>query len=211
MTVNCHDQQLVLDPYCGVHWVEQNTLIVSDLHLGKSAHFRKYGLPLPGAVGDNNMWNLSILLDRYRPQRVLFLGDLFHSEHNHEWEQFLDLLGNYQQCQWLLVKGNHDVLDTHLYESGVLQVVNTLQDGPFYFAHDPEELDKEQGYGMAGHIHPCVRLMGKANQSLRLKCFWFNDDFALLPAFGTFTGSHRIKPKRTDRVYVITDTSVRKV
>ncbi len=54
----------------------------------------------------------------------------------------------------------------------------------------------------AGHIHPVVRLQGRFG-GLRAPCFWFQPDCATLPAFGSFTGGHRIVPARGDRVFVV--------
>jgi uncharacterized protein len=205
------DQNLWLDPLCAMYWEEKDMLIVSDLHLGKSGHFRRHGTPLPGIVGDNNLWNLSMLIDRYSPKSVLFLGDLFHSEYNEEWAQFLDLKANYEDLNWILVKGNHDILDVDIYSLSNLDVVDELFVEPFYFVHEPEDLAGKPGYGLAGHIHPCVRLSGKAKQSMRLKCFWFGKTQGLMPAFGDFTGSHRIQPKKGDDVFVIAGKTVKRV
>jgi hypothetical protein len=40
---------------------------------------------------------------------------------------------------------------------------------------------------------------------LRLPCFWFGREQALLPAFGTGTGLHIIDPGGTDRIWACTD------
>lgn len=204
-------QHLWLDPLCAMYWEETNILIISDLHLGKSGHFRRHGTPLPRKVGDNNLWNLSMLIDRYSPRTVLLLGDLFHSEYNDEWKQFLDVQANYAELKWILVKGNHDILDDNLYSLSNLEVVNDLYIEPFSFVHEPQDLEGKPGYGWAGHIHPCVTLSGKAKQSLRLKCFWFGRTQGLMPAFGDFTGNHKIRPKKGDEVFVIAGNAVRKV
>ena len=49
----------------------------------------------------------------------------------------------------------------------------------------------EAGYGyvLAGHLHPGVRLHGPGRQSVRLPCFAFGRNAALLPAFSEFTGT----------------------
>gem|GEM_PF-4957861 len=46
---------------------------------------------------------------------------------------------------------------------------------------------------MAGHLHPCVNLGGRAFDSLRLPCFHFKPHVGMLPAFGSFTGMHPIR------------------
>lgn len=60
-------------------------------------------------------------------------------------------------------------------------------------------------YQLCGHVHPCIRLSGKAKQSLRLPCFYFTQHLGLLPAFGGFTGMHAIKPVSGDVVVGIAE------
>ena len=36
---------------------------------------------------------------------------------------------------------------------------------------------------------------------LRLPCFWFGAHVGVLPAFGTFTGMHPIKPAKGERIF----------
>ena len=71
------------------------------------------------------------------------------------------------------------------------------------FAHAPAPPDA--GYVLAGHLHPGVVL---GRERLRLPCFWFARDHAVLPAFGEFTGSAVVRPARSDGVYVIADDRV---
>ena len=64
---------------------------------------------------------------------------------------------------------------------------------------------------MAGHIHPAIRLKGKGKQSIQLPCFVFREHNAILPAFGSFTGTATIQAKPGDQVYAIADKQVIKV
>jgi metallophosphoesterase superfamily enzyme len=64
------------------------------------------------------------------------------------------------------------------------------------------------GYALAGHIHPAVRLTERGGQSLRLPCFWFGARVGVLPAFGAFTGSARVRPRAGDQVFVVADGEV---
>jgi len=58
---------------------------------------------------------------------------------------------------------------------------------------------------VAGHLHPCVRLYGAANDSLRLPCFWQRNGLLTLPAFGEFTGGAPIAREAGDRVLAVAD------
>ena len=78
--------------------------------------------------------------------------------------------------------------------------------GPFCLAHHPEA--DLRGYVLAGHIHPAVRLTGRANDSVRLPCFWFGQYVGVLPAFGEFTGTYTVQPAIADRVFVVAEEQV---
>lgn len=197
----------LLLPQRAVWWEASATLIVSDVHIGKSGHFRKNGVPLPGDTNNENLWNLSGLLLDYKPKRLLILGDLFHSHYNREWDAFTDMLANFEGIETVLVKGNHDILpEERIAEAGV-QCVDELIEAGFHFTHEPLE-EGARGYNLCGHIHPAVKLRGNGRQYLRLPCFWFAENAGVLPAFGAFTGTHPIKPLKKDKVFVIADNSV---
>jgi metallophosphoesterase superfamily enzyme len=98
-----------------------------------------------------------------------------------------------------LIRGNHDILDPSNFREADLRVENELKIGPFLLSHDREETAL---YNLHGHIHPCVKLRGKGRQSIKSPCYFFSDCFGILPSFGDFTGSHALKPKKSDRVYI---------
>lgn len=60
---------------------------------------------------------------------------------------------------------------------------------------------------IAGHEHPCIGLHGRGD-SLRLPCFHFGADVAVLPAFGAFTGMHAVRRTPGDRVWAVVDDRV---
>ncbi len=196
------DNHFHLHPLKVMYWKEEESLIIADLHIGKSAHFRKNGIPLHANVNKNNFWNLSLVLDEFKPTNVIFLGDLFHSDLNQEWSDFVDFMANYPDVNLMLVKGNHDIIDESHFQELNMAVVDELEKGPFLFTHEPMEDWKGDLYNLSGHIHPAVRMSGKANQGMTLPCFYFSKNAGLLPSFGDFTGRYRIKPKKSDVVFV---------
>lgn len=201
-------EELHLHPYRAVYWPAHQALLLADLHLGKAAHFQKAGLAVPSQVADKNWERLYHLLDLYHPQSVVFLGDLFHSSYNLEWEVLGHFVHNFYRIGFHLVRGNHDILQHDHYAEHGIKVHETLTWGPFLFTHEPVDRPTDELYNVAGHIHPAVRLHGKANQSLRLPCFYFGAVQAILPAFGAFTGTAVIRPQRTDKVFLIVNDAI---
>lgn len=203
-------QQLLLTKERTLYWEEEKCLILSDLHLGKSGHFRKSGIPIPSASNTGDMHRFISQIQYFRPERVVIVGDLFHSSANREADFFLKWRRDIPATQIELVMGNHDVMDDNWYaDADIILHRDQLQIGRFSFLHgdkDPEE--NNAGFLICGHIHPAVRISGAGRQSLRLPCFHFTERKGILPAFGNFTGNYAIRPTEKDHVFVVTDEEV---
>jgi len=197
-----------LHPYRAIFWQQEEALLLADLHLGKVQHFRREGFPLPQDVTNTNWDKLIALLLDYRPKRVYFLGDLFHSDWNAEWEEFCDLMERFPKVAFSLVLGNHDRLSDKAYSRSRMDIQDEPhQVGDLLLSHHPLEAH-DAAYNLAGHIHPAVRLSGGGRQRLKLPCFYFGEQTGILPAFGVFTGTKVLTPTSDDQVFVITDSAV---
>lgn len=201
-------EALVLSPEKSIFWSKKSLLIVSDIHLGKAGHFRKSGVAVPANIHFGDLKRLSSLIDRFQPKQIAFLGDLFHSDYNIDWDYFCDWLKNYPDIHFILVKGNHDILYKIDYLNAGLELTEELKLEPFSFSH--EKIESEL-YNLSGHVHPSVQLRGMARQGLRLPCFYFSKQHALMPAFGTFTGFVSVTPSRSDQVFVIAENQIIRV
>lgn len=207
--ITFQDVDLRLLPEGAIFVPERNTLLLADLHLGKAAHFRRNGIPLPPQADEANWFILSRLLDRYPAAEVLFLGDLFHSTYNTDWDNMSELTGHYPAHRFTLIKGNHDILDDSEYAEAGLNVVHEPFDfGPFLLTHHPMETVPEGWYNLAGHLHPGIVLKGKGRQRIRVSCFYFDRQNGILPAFGQFKGRFFLSPDKEARVFAITGDAV---
>ena len=211
VTYALHGQNLGLLADKAALWHDTDTLLVADLHLGKATHFRKAGIAIPHAVEQDNLDRLSQLLLQHPIQRILILGDLFHSRHNGAWLAFKDFLALFHDRSFVLVMGNHDILAPEAYAVDNLSCCSELTEGPFLFTHEPLEKLPEGLYNVYGHIHPAVRLRGAGLQSLKLPCFHFHEKGAVLPAFGGFTGTAIVTPAEGDVIYGLTEDKVIRV
>jgi DNA ligase-associated metallophosphoesterase len=211
-TIQISGQTWILHPGKAVYWEETSTLILTDMHLGKSGHFRKSGIAAPGTVNSRNLERLSRLLKEFNPDRVLILGDLFHSSANRDWLEFEEWIEGAPKTRWQLITGNHDTLHSSFYEAADMITDHELVEKPFHFIHDAtdeSELDNEHLIRVSGHIHPGISLKGKGRQALRLPCFLFSEsNNIILPAFGEFTGLQRVRPEETDRVFAVVESQV---
>jgi uncharacterized protein len=191
-----------------LYWHDQNALIIADVHLGKSAHFRKNGMALPHYYAKEDIANLSHLLTNTTASKIFFLGDLFHSQWNEEWNPFAELIKNNNK-QYFLIEGNHDIIDKSHYEKIGIQILTEFSFQNIYLTHEP--ISKFQCLNICGHIHPGILLQKPGHKALRLPCFYLKNDTLMLPAIGATTGLHVMNEKTADEVWIVTGKEVLKL
>jgi uncharacterized protein len=204
---NWNGQKLVLSPQRVLYWEAENTLIVSDLHLGKTGHFRKHGLAVPTAVTQEDLHRLWQSLQFFQPTTLLIVGDFVHSHANQELEQFARWRADSPGLKITLVKGNHDILPPAWYAQHHIAMVSHFFKSNLFFVHDAADAnalmpDANTGI-VSGHLHPAVAINAIARQRLRLPCFYFSGRHCILPAFSLFSGTAVVKPKPTDHIFAI--------
>jgi len=209
MEIDIQGEKLTLLAQKAIFWEKHDMLIVSDLHIGKATHFRKNAIPVHNETEKENIQQLVQLLIAYPSSHVVFLGDLFHSRYNASWELLCDALKQFAHIKFTLVQGNHDFLDAKHYQRAGISLVKELIEPPFMLTHEPQ--DSDQYYVISGHIHPGVKLRDGIRKPMTLACFLFEENQAVLPAFGNLTGKYVIKPKVTDEVYVIVKDKIIKM
>ena len=199
----------------------RRTVLVADPHFGKAVSFRRLGVPVPRGTTTENLGRLDALVADSGATRVVFLGDFLHSRRSHA-AGTLDAIGRWRDAnpalELTLVRGNHDDRAGDPPASLRIEVVDEpLPLGPFALCHYPKPVPGH--YVLAGHWHPCISVRGRAFERLRLPCFWFGDDsgarpegaVGVLPAFGAFTGMHRIEPRAGDRIFPVAGDVVRAI
>lgn len=210
------NQNFKLLPEKALYWENNKILIIADAHFGKITHFRSEGFAVSPQAIEENLRRLKGLLNKYEIDRIIFIGDVFHSDYNKEWDLLSNLLGELKfQLQVDLVPGNHDILNTDIYENAGINLHQEIYHlPPVFLSHYPlrKEVLKEGQLNIAGHIHPGVRLQGSGKQHVKLPCFYLKKDMQLiLPSFGSFTGIYMISPSEKDRVFVILDNQIREI
>ncbi|MFK7814046.1 MAG: ligase-associated DNA damage response endonuclease PdeM [Maribacter sp.] len=204
-SIQIKNQTFILHPLCVAFWKEKSMLLISDVHLGKVSHFRKFGAAVPQKAVQKNFELMTEAFECFSPKTICFLGDLFHSSLNKEWELFEQWVSKIDS-EIILVEGNHDIISPLKYEKIGVQVVPEIQSDGFLLTHHPEE--RPGFFNFSGHIHPAVRLRGAGRQTLRLPCFFKSEHQMIVPAFGEFTGSHTLKPSEKNEVYAVTKEAV---
>lgn len=205
------EQHLWLSGQRAIFWEEEQALIVSDLHFGKTGHFRKAGIPVPQNVYKEDLQRLVSLIRHFNPTQLIVVGDFFHSHANTELEWFKRWRQDLGSLRIVLVRGNHDILKNSWYQEAEIEVVEPeLLIGPFLFTHD-YCADHPQAYTFCGHLHPGIAIHGLGKQSLRFPCFYFSEKHCILPAFSRFTGVALISPRQHESVFAVVENSLIKI
>lgn len=198
-------ETLELHPLGAAYWRERNLLLISDLHLGKITHFRKHGAAVPHKAIMRNIERLDQVTTHFNPKIICFLGDLFHSHINPEWDLFEAWIQSRGE-QFVLIRGNHDIISPEKYIKLNMQCLERWDIAPFVLTHEPELV--EDGFNIAGHIHPAIAMAGPGKQRLRLPCFFQKHNQFILPSFGAFTGTFTVTPQPGDTAYVMAEGQI---
>ncbi|MFW2587973.1 ligase-associated DNA damage response endonuclease PdeM [Sagittula sp. SSi028] len=171
-------------PSGGLYWPDMRLLVVSDLHLGKSARLSAVGgAQLPPYEVRATLERLDQDLEATGAAQVLCLGDSFDAVGLDRCLPEQDLLW-LQRLQagrrWTWITGNHDpgpldLKGAHLAELAL---------APLVFRHIAA--DHPQGE-VSGHYHPKLRLPLKG-MSVTRPCFLYDRNRLILPAYGAYTG-----------------------
>ena len=191
-------------------WKRKETLLIADTHWGKAATMRSAGIPIPGGTTTADLARMTELVRRTGARRIVFLGDVIHARSGRA-AATLGAVARWRaehlHLELVLVRGNHDKgAGDPPAQLGMRCVDAPELEPPFVFQHFPAP--SSQGYALAGHTHPAVRITGRAGQRAKLACFHFTPSCGTLPAFGSLTGCAIINPAPADRVYGIADDEV---
>lgn len=205
------DVPLRLDPRGAVARLDGDTVFVADLHLGKSSLFRRRGLAVPEGDDGRDLDRLGAVVDGHGATRLVVLGDLVHAADGltaDVVDRFATWRARRPELEIVLVRGNHDRGAGAPPPEWNLAAV----EGPWSIEgvtcrHEPPEPTGDGLSGapvLAGHLHPVVRVReGGRGAGLRPRCFWWRAPVLVVPAFGSFTGGHPVRPAPGDRVFAV--------
>ena len=196
-------ERLTLHAQRAIYWASARTLLVSDLHLGKGAVFRRAGIAVPSGDTEDDIARLDALIAELAPARLTVLGDLVHGaatersawvERVRAWRQ------RHADLAIELIAGNHD-RHFDVASLGIEVRPGQVAAPPFVLAHHPEK--HVDGYTLSGHVHPGVTVRDGWRRH-RLPAFVFDRDVGMLPAFGTLTGLHDVERAVGRRIVAVT-------
>jgi len=178
--------EIVLDASGAAYIDSLRILAVSDLHLEKGSRAATRGNPLPPLDSHDTLVRLKGVIERYKPLRVLCLGDSFHDLGAGERMAQGDRDALAALCasaaEWIWIGGNHDP-EVPGFCGGSL--FPELRLGGIVFRHEPVR-DAEEAQ-IAGHYHPKTSVSA-GSYRFSGRCFSVSEQMIVMPAFGAYTG-----------------------
>ena len=209
--IHLFNQRLRLLDDKALYLPDIETLLVSDVHLGKAESFQSFGIPVSSQMNEENLDRLRQIIQQTKAKKLFILGDLFHSKQSLVpevligWDTFLKEIA----ADVCLIVGNHDRrLVSELPPLNMDCQVEAIRVGPFLLSHEPA-VRHEAELNICGHIHPVVGLRSRTD-SLRLPCFFVEKDQRrlTLPSFGEFTGGYEVELVNNTCAYVVCEGDV---
>ena len=207
------DADIVLLPGRAAFLPKTSTVVCSDIHLGKAATFRHAGMAIPEGSAQHDLQRLTGIVQTCGARRLLITGDLFHARSGctqqvlDEFSAFCEQIRQSHDTRIVLVLGNHEQSlgkKFRPHEIGINRCEEEIIEPPFRFVHDHQSHFDAQpdSFTIAGHVHPTVTIKGTSGDRLTCRCFVTTGTTLTLPAFGSFTGGHKISPSDGTRVWL---------
>lgn len=167
--------------------LDDNVLVVADMHLGYEAALELEGLSIPRVQTRKIEQYLLRTIDAVQPSKVVVAGDLKHNFSRNltqEWQDIARFVGALKgRVSLEVVKGNHDnYLGVILSKFGI-PFRREVQHSGVRIVHGHEGVLTDAPTVM-GHIHPSIRLKDSVGASLKDPCFLFDPtrNVLVLPA-----------------------------
>ena len=164
-------------------------LLICDVHLGKAEYFQQNGIPLTNNSDENNFTRIESIVRKYSPEKLIILGDLFHSKYSisKTLQKRVEDLPEQLKTNVELVLGNHDV-GCNIKN---IKIFDIRKNKNIIFSHEPLYLADNKILNICGHYHPKLYLKNNGDK-LSLRCFAMDTkkNNLYLPAFGDLTGGY---------------------
>ncbi len=177
------DTLLEMLPSRALFLPETKDLLICDIHLGKAEYFQQNGIPLTNNSDKNNFARIKKIVKKYSPERLIILGDLFHSKYSIDktLQKKVEDLPEILKTDVQLIRGNHD-LGCDIKNIKVFDIRRTKN---ITFSHEPVNLENNKTLNICGHYHPKIYLK-KNGDKLSFRCFAMDisKNVLYIPAFG---------------------------
>ena len=147
---------------------ETKELLICDIHLGKAEYFQQNGIPLTNNSDKNNFSRIKKIVKNYSPEKLIVLGDLFHSKYSIDktLQKKVEDLPELLKTNVELVLGNHDV-GCDIKNIKIFDIRKTKN---ITFSHEPVNTENIKTLNICGHYHPKIYIKNNGDK-LSFRCF----------------------------------------
>lgn len=187
---------LLLDARLALFHERERWLALADLHFGFELSQRNAGRLVPFWGMESSRTRLEHLLEDYRPDRLIIIGDLVHDAA--AVGPLCRLLAEIEKrCEVVAIAGNHDRgLRRHL------ALVDSYTSGDFEFHHGHCETPADERIHIIGHFHPAAALRDGAGLHLKFPAFVREERCWILPAFSPWSSGTIWEADEQTRVWI---------
>ena len=186
------DSLLEMLPSRALYLPQTNEILICDIHLGKGEYFQQNGIPLTNNSDEKNLLRIKNIVKKYNPNKLIILGDLFHSKYSltDSLKMKLELLYETLNIKIELIIGNHDIGC----KVKNIKFLDYKISSNFIFSHEPIGKFENNLLNICGHYHPKV-ILRNSKDKLSFKCFAMDEENNIfyIPAFGDLTGGYPCK------------------
>ncbi|MEO7932081.1 MAG: metallophosphoesterase [Chthoniobacterales bacterium] len=171
-------ENLLFDSRLALFHCTERWLAIADLHYGYELSLRASGALFPDLGMGHIEQNVASLVTDYRPEVVLFLGDLVHTPAaTAAFKQWLATLAE-SIPQLILIRGNHDR------RLKTFPLHDHWRSGSQLFHHGHESIETKLGdIVFSGHLHPAHFVSDQAGFHQNLPALCRTSGGWILPAF----------------------------
>ncbi len=171
---------------------DDNSAVISDLHLGFEEEMNLRGVFLPRMQRNHVESVVDRILDRYNPDRIIINGDFKHEFARNlpqEWDDITHFIDKYRsKVSLVFVRGNHDNFLQTILGHKNLDMVESYETDRYFMYHG----DKDRGLKkitILGHEHPSIALRDEVGGVVKMPAFVYNAESQVIitPALSFFS------------------------
>ncbi len=177
--------------------INEDTLVISDLHLGYEEMLNNTGILLPRTQFKETVKRLERILKANKSlKRIALNGDIKHEFGDitsQEWRDTLKLLDFLRRrFEVIIIKGNHDKMLKPIAMKRKIKVRESYLIGDIMFTHGDliKNIPKKAKTIVIGHEHPAISIKDN-NRSELYKCFlegkYRDRKLIVMPSFNLVT------------------------
>ena len=170
----------IVSPWPCVYLEKEDTLLVSDTHLGLEDQREKLGMHIPSSIMTQILECIVTPIKSLNCKRIVLLGDVKHEfgrPSEAEWysvKKFVKALRDID-CELEVVRGNHDNYIIYVLKELDIKLHDpSLRVGDCYLTHGHHDLEddyKDAKRIFMGHEHPAIAVKDDVGVKHRFKAF----------------------------------------